>query len=354
MTKLYKRAFSLIIFGFMKVFYSVVFSFLVILPFALNADDDDQDSKAVSKPSATLKGQSLIVLDKAQQAASGLKTIKLKSITHRAELLSYGTAISIEPLLSLQNQYLTALAQQSSAKAKATFSQNNVNRLSYLHREQIIASRVLQEQQAVLQADKATLDSSHYLSAQIINNAQLLWGQTLTDWMVSSDASFTALAHQHASLLKINFPANVAINQPIQTIFVAPTANREQAIAAELISSAPQADSFSQAQQYFYQVPTQQIKTGMRVNAWIPTLQQRQTGVMIPESAVCWHLGQALVFTKVAQQQFSRQVLVDYQKLAGGYFVRYGVKAGDEIVNVGAQMLLSQEFKGQIPDEDDD
>jgi hypothetical protein len=355
MTKLYNLAFKLFIFEFMRLFLYFFLILFAISPIVGSADDDDdQNRKATSKFSQTYNGQAVVVLDKTQQIVAGLKTIKLKSVAYRSELLSYGSAVSIESLMILQNQYQTALAQQSSAKAKTVFSQNNLNRLAYLHHEQIIASRVLQEQQALAQVDKAMLDSSHYVSQQIMNNARLQWGNILTDWMISSDASFTALMQQRKTLLKINFPANVGITHPLKTIFVAPNGQRGQAIAAELISAVPQADSFSQMQQYFYQVPSQQIKAGMRVSAWIPTQQQTQTGVIIPESAVCWHLGQALVFLKVAQQQFSHRVFASYRKISEGYFVYSSLKAGDEIVSVGAQMLLSQEFKGQIPDEDDD
>jgi hypothetical protein len=328
--------------------------FSITLNAAADDDDDDLKNNTATQSSAALHNQGSIVLDSATQAASGLKTLKLKANTYRTELLSYGMAISIEPLLAIQNQYVTALAQQSSAQAKAQFSQNNLNRLSYLHHEQIISTHALQDQQASLQADKAALTSSVYLSQQIINNARLVWGEVITDWLIKPAAVFTDLLQQRRTLLKITFPPTTSTMKPLPTIFVAGNGQREQAVMAQFISAVPQADSFSQGQQYFYHLPTQQIKAGMRISAWIPTQQQSQTGVIIPDSAVCWHLGQALVFVKMTAQQFTSRTLSAYHKIAGGYFVHSGLKAGEEIVSTGAQMLLSQEFKGQIPSEDDD
>jgi hypothetical protein len=43
-------------------------------------------------------------------------------------------------------------------------------------------------------------------------------------------------------------------------------------------------------------------------------------------------------------QQFSTEQL--------GYFVSAALKPGEEIVTTGAQTLLSQQLKAQIPDED--
>jgi hypothetical protein len=192
------------------------------------------------------------------------------------------------------------------------------------------------------------------LRQQIINNSQVSWGEKLTHWMLNASAGFVDLIQQRTTLLKITFPSDNGITAPPKTIFVAPSGHREQAIAAEFISAVPQTDSFSQAQQYFYHVSAKQIKTGMRVSAWIPVQQQAQTGVIIPESALVWHLGQALVFVKMTEQHFSHRPVLAYRKVAGGYWVGNGLKVGEHIVSTGAQMLLSQEFKGQIPNEDDD
>ena len=173
--------------------------------------------------------------------------------------------------------------------------------------------------------------------------------------MIKSSSAFNELINQRRTLLKVTFPADGGVKNALKTIFVAPAGQREQAVAAQLISAAPQTDNFSQGQQYFYQIPTRaQIKAGMRLSAWIPTGQHPQTGVIIPESALCWHLGQAVVFVKIADLQFSHRLISNYHKVANGYFVSSGVKAGEEIVSTGAQMLLSQEFKGQIPSEDND
>lgn len=64
-------------------------------------------------------------------------------------------------------------------------------------------------------------------------------------------------------------------------------------------------------------------------------------------------MDQAFVYVKTAEEQFSRRPIEHYSPTAGGYFVASGLNAGEQLVVTGGQMLLSEEFRGQIPDEDD-
>ena len=93
---------------------------------------------------------------------------------------------------------------------------------------------------------------------------------------------------------------------------------------------------------------------GTHFTAWIPIGDQAVSGVIIPHSAVVWHLGQALVFVKTSAQEYSRKVLIDYQLFDHDYFVRDVLQPGDEVVINGAQTLLSQQLKSLIPNEDKD
>jgi hypothetical protein len=75
---------------------------------------------------------------------------------------------------------------------------------------------------------------------------------------------------------------------------------------------------------------------------------------MIPKSALIWHLDQAFVYIKTGKDRFSRRPVTHFSATADGYFISDGIGPGEELVTTGAQMLLSEEMRGQIPDEDDD
>lgn len=92
----------------------------------------------------------------------------------------------------------------------------------------------------------------------------------------------------------------------------------------------------------------------MNITAWIPQQKQSQLGVIIPQSSLAWHLGQAFVFIKIDEEHFSHRTIHNPVKVSKGYFIMNDIKDGEEIVVMGTQMLLSHELRFQIPDEDDD
>jgi hypothetical protein len=89
----------------------------------------------------------------------------------------------------------------------------------------------------------------------------------------------------------------------------------------------------------------------MNVTAWIPEQNSQLSGVIIPKSALLWSMDQAFVYIKT-DDTFSRRPIHHYSMSGDGYFVSEELKPDEELVIIGGQMLLSEEMRGQIPDED--
>lgn len=311
-------------------------------------EHDEQESIQI------IGGQSAIFLEQQKQKTSGLQTIKLKKTEFQPEFIAYGQAISISPLLSILNQYLSASAKQAGAKARFTQAEKKISRLRNLHHNKVIATRKLQEQQSKWQSDKAIYDENVYQSAIIINNSKLVWGEKLTQWATGKHAPvFDKLVEGKSTLLKITLPAGQFLPPKINTISINPTGNRDNAFEASFISQSPKVDPFSQGFQYFFLADNPIIQSGMNFTAWIPQKNQIQSGIIIPESSLAWHLGQAFVFIKVNEEHFIHRNITHPIKMSQGYFVQNQIIEGEEVVTTGTQMLLSHEFRSQIPDEDD-
>ncbi|MDD5276177.1 MAG: hypothetical protein PHR16_08850 [Methylovulum sp.] len=300
-----------------------------------------------------LDGQPVVKLDIETQRATGIETTALATATHHAEFIAYGKAISVQPLLALRTRYLMALTQRSSAEAKLKQTAQNAKRQQDLYQHGVASKRNLQGQQAQWEADKALLDSTHFQDQSIIDEATLNWGKILTGWALSVDSDkFSVFLSGQQTLLQINVPTNHQLAGDKQPIYIDASGNRSKAQQAELISVAPQTEANMQGVGYFFKTHDKTIKPGMRISAWIPEAQHRLAGVIIPKSAVCWLMGQAFVYLKTGGEAFSRRVISDYVTTADGYFVNHGLDPGEQIVTTGAQQLLSEEMRGQIPDDD--
>ena len=92
-----------------------------------------------------------------------------------------------------------------------------------------------------------------------------------------------------------------------------------------------------------------------RVVVWLSLKEEKISGFIIPASALVWYLGQAYVYIQIDDELFKR-IRISQKKLVStkSYFIQQPLQDGDMLVSTGAQMLLSEEFRGQIPAEEDD
>ncbi len=313
---------------------------------------DDDDKPVAQLPNHAAPGT--VVLDAKAQLLSGLQTITLTAAKHLSEFTAYGKAVNIQPLIELRHRYSVALSERGSATAKFKQAEQNISRQQDLYHDGATSKHNLQVQQAQWQMDKAQVDASGIQGQAIADQARLNWGEKLTEWALAIDSGkLNALLSGHQTLLQITLPTNKQLPSDIQAIYVDASGNRSTANKAELISAAPQTDNTVQGESYFFQANGAHIRTGMRVTAWIPEQSENQSGVVIPKSALIWHMDQAFVYIKTAEGQFSRRTLDRYSATTGGYFVGNGINVGEQVVVTGGQMLLSEELRGQIPNEDD-
>jgi len=314
-------------------------------------DDDNEDQQTVQ----LVNGQVVIQLDEQSQRVSGLETRQIEQTEFQAEFICYGKAISAKPLLAAQNQYQSTLAKLAGAKARLSEAEKNIARLRNLHKKEAVSTRKLQNQQSLWQSEKSIVDELVYKTSLIINDSRLQWGQQLTQWLTDKNSpQFKKLLTGQSTLLKLSLPTAKPALSVQKKLFINPVANREEAFESTVVSLLPAVDSFSQGLQYILITDNPNIMTGMNFTAWVPQQKSTETGLIIPETSLVWHLGQSFIFIKIADEQFIHRNVSNPIRVANGYFIAEQLADNEEVVIKGSQMLLSHEFRSQIPDEDDD
>lgn len=336
---------------------------LITVALALSANDiafaATQDKEVTPVRTETndedYRNEGTLNIESAAQIRFGLKTIKLEPYRYRPELTAYGNVVALQPLLDLRNRYLAALSGHESAKSRLTLAQQSIDRTRLLHRGGAVSGRSLQEQQSQWQSEQAITQGSRLQIETVRNEAVLNWGQAIAELFLNAntDTLLPYLSGQK-NLLHISLPPN---NRPVDTldeVRVSRYGDRNRAEPARFISPAPQTDPLTQGESYFFETEYVGIRTGMRIVVFIPLRENAEVGVLIPASSVIRHLGQSFVYVKTAPEHFQRLTINEFIDTDAGYFVTDGLHAGQKLVVSGAQMLLSEEFKSQIPDEDDD
>ncbi len=305
---------------------------------------------------ATHVAESPLHLDEQTQQLAGIKLITLIQARHTDEIIAYGRALSIHAMLALHQRYLMNNSEQHRLAAQLAQATQALKRTHVLYQEGAIALRGRQQQHAQWQSDKAQYEQALIAHAALVAEAKISWGDTISRWLLAEQTPQLAqLIASETCLLQINIATNAQYTEMYPHIQVSAVGKRDHTHGADFISNAPQVEAAQQGSNYFYLTQGSAIKPGMNITAWLPLSTRIKTGVVVPKSALIWYLGQSFVYLKTSNETFTRQRINDYSVVADGLFIEHSaLQPGVQVVITGAQLLLSEEMRAQIPIEENE
>lgn len=328
-------------------------SFLILLASSLFSLSKADNDVSIEQKSYRMPGLTTLIIDADTQKNSGLQTAIAEVIESRNEFTAIGKIISPQPLLTLRERYLVAQADVEAAKSKRKQTQLELERQHELFRQGVRAKRSLQEQQTQDVQDKSLVDASHIRLMAIANEARLSWGNELTEWALSKHSTkLKEIISGKQHLLQVTLPTNKHLESNVVNIAVESNGHRQQARSAILIGRSAQVDAGVQGESYYFQLNADELPIGAKVTVWIPESRKGKMGVLVPDSAFIWHLDQIYAYIKISENTFARRLIKRFSIVPEGYLIEDGINQGEEVVTTGAQLLLSEELRGQIPDED--
>jgi hypothetical protein len=139
----------------------------------------------------------------------------------------------------------------------------------------------------------------------------------------------------------------------ISEIEVAPVASPYIKIAGRYVGDAPNVKLGTGGVDKFF-ITESKIPEGTRIVASLSVSLKDAAGVLVPDKAVIWHSGKPWVFKQLSDGVFARVEIEATVDLGIGWFEVEALSPGDQIVVSGAQLLLSEELKYQIRNENED
>lgn len=305
---------------------------------------------------AEKEGISIVSLSTAVQKNSGISYAKVKEMAYQDEVKGFGIVMPIDSLIEAKTMLLNLNAELSALKANSQQHQTQYERLKSLNDDdKNVSDLAVQEALAVVNTDKANINSKLLEIENLQANAKLKWGSSLAKAALSNQPSsvFKNLLSRKNMLIQVSLPFNVPEPKMGDVVKISPL-NGKQLIKAEYISVATQADSNGAGKTFYFVAPARDLRLGMRVTVEASANKGTvNNGIIIPSSAVVWYAGTPWAYFKEGDDQFIRKPIMADKEVDAGWF-NTGFDAESEVVVRGAQLLLSEEFKYLIKNENDD
>ena len=317
-----------------------------------DGDGDDGDDDDVPERVVAVAGRRYVRLEADEQALAGVVSERLAAMTTSPERQVVG--IVADDLVLAAQQAALARARERRAAQAATLAVVR-ERLAGLRalgdRGQLGAAReiaelelaVRREHERTLQLDERVAQAEQALLTQ--------WGGDLVRQTTAGSALATALAAGETALVTFALAAG---GEPPPEVHVGVDGVREQAQAARVVAAAQAVLAGSNRATWHAVVEAPGLRHGMHVDVWVPRAHEALTGALLPDDAVVWHGGRRWYFVARDAALFERVALPAQPPGLSAAFLPASQAEDVRVVTRGAQTLLAEEFRGAIPDEDDD
>lgn len=303
------------------------------------------------------EGISIISLSPAVQKNSGVTTAKVDAFAYQGEIKSFGTVVPIDALIEAKARFLSLKAVVNTAHAASSQNLAQYQRLKVLNADnKNVSDLAVQQALGLVNADKANISTNALQIKNLQTSIRLKWGESLAALALNNQLSarFNDLLSRKKVLVQISLPMSASNPHKDDTIMVSPLSGDVDPISATYVSAATQTDRNGVGKTFYYSAPSEFLRIGMRVSAEVASTNDDTIhGIVIPSNAVVWYAGKPWAYFKQGEEQFVRQPISAETEIDSGWF-NQGLSTDSEVVVSGAQLLLSEEFKYLIKNENDD
>lgn len=311
------------------------------------ADSDDDE---LATPPATVVGDRVVIPPDAQRAA-GIVVQTPAAAEYRDSQRYFGVVADPRTLVDAQQRYLNLVAQATAVEALLVQRRADLARIRALFDEgRNATARELELAQANVASEEQRLNALLAERRAVADGLRVVWGEALAERPGDAGTLLARAVARDVELVQFVLPAGV---DPRGTQWRVNVVNAESpGFLAQLIGRSPQAVPGLQGDTWLLAAPPAGLPAGARVRV-LAASSTASTGVRVPPSAIVRFGGKAWVYVRVAPDQFVRRALGTDRPLADGLFSE-ALTVDTQLVTSGAQLLLSEEFKFQIKNENTD
>ena len=326
-----------------------------------NNSKDNNHTSSISQPILkSVNGVNFITLSAEIQSNSGIKTSPIQSSVYKKNLTNYATVLNIDFLIEQKNRFNEIKNQISLLTNELDRDKKNYDRFKLLNDDnKNVSDKALQEVKVNYENTRIKLNATQELVSGIKQNIRAQWGETILS-MIDQGLKkelFEFLLQGKARIVKVTLSENTD-NEPPKNISLALIDNLSEKFLANYLAESPTLDKSLKGKTYFYIVYSNKLRIDSKVIANLVQdnlSSESEKYLAIPKEAVVWNAGQAWIYIKTGENKFLRKAIETDNESPNGWIIKEEhIKENDLIVINGAQLLLSEEFKYQIKNENDD
>jgi hypothetical protein len=313
--------------------------------------------------------------------AGQIRRIPGRDLPGLGDVLADGEVVGLlEPRLGamehvdLTARLATARAEADAARAALTAARAALARLRLLNAENKIASdRAVQEAEVTVKSEEARLAALDHTvqtlelalaggagpgSARALvaeRGGEVVEVLAQPGEIVGAGEPILRLNRLDRLLVRIALPVGEAADPAQDRARVVALGREDRVLTAERIALTAGANPAGRGQVVLFRVRRVDplLRPGTPVTVYLPRSGPARRGVVVPRSAIVRAEGSAWVYEQLGDGAFARREVELDQPVASGWFVS-SLSPGARVVVAGAQTLLSEEFKAQIPIDDGD
>jgi len=282
--------------------------------------------------------------------------------SHNQDIPSYGITVNLKELFETKNQLSNFSNQINKLNAQLKESKEHLTNLIILNQDdKNISDTVIHDKKIDINNLINDLEMLENNKESLLISIQHQWGSVFNEILLNPKThELKNILSDKYRLVKITIASNNIPNDIQSNINISLSNNNEILYKAIFVSEAPDVDEALQGKSYFYIVKNNQLKIGSKIKTSITKNQNKQNKqnnyLFIPKESIVWSNGKAWAYIKdKIKDRFMRKPLPKMSETTNGWIIKQGIfKENENIVIDGAQLLLSEEFKYQIKNENED
>jgi hypothetical protein len=281
-------------------------------------------------------GDIIVTLDAETQKRIDLRTEMAVATNLVHEVKGYGRVLDPAPLAA-------AVLELAPAQAALETSRKELERVKTLRGQDNASARALEAAEFAVRRDDLALAAAR-------TRLSLAWDKSIAEHK-DLPAFVRSLVARETALVRVELPAGESLHSPPSSARLVTLANPDDFIEAQFLGNAVDVDPQTQGQAFLFlaKATSGKLVPSVMVTAFLATGGAPVSGVLIPRNAVLRADGKAWVYLQTGADAFVRREVSLEHPLPNGWFVMTGVVASDKLIVTGAQTLLSEELKAQIP-----